>query len=576
MRRLTKEEAVAIMRAAELEPLEPYPGSGAPWRCRCLQCGNVGHPRLSGIRSGRQGGCKPCGYARNARESRMPEDQAVGEMRAAGLEPTEPYPGSNKPWQCRCLECGTVGAPMLASIRQGQGGCKPCGHRRGGLALRVSEGEAEASMRAANLEPLEPYPGLHVGWKSRCMTCGTIGHPWLTSIRSGIGGCRPCGVARGAERRRVPEAEAIADMRAAGLEPFEPYPNAVDAPWRCRCTACGTVGAPRLANIRKGAGGCKPCGRAKAADSHRVPEAEAAADMRAAGLEPLEPYPGIVTLPWLCRCTVCETITKPTLNGIRNGQGGCKPCGDAQSAITRRMPEALAIANMAAAGLIPLDPYVSADTPWRSSCMACGTVGAPRLSSIRQGNGGCNACGRIQAAQSCRVPDDQAVAEMREAGYVPLQPYPGGQSAWLCRHNECGTTGYQRLVTLRQLGRGTCRVCAVYGFDWDGPALIYILTHPRHKAHKFGITGLATKRLADFKRNGWHEVRTFSMADGASAYVVEQTVKARLIQAGISMINGFLSRELMPRGGHTETVDASAITVNELERVIRAEIAKLT
>ncbi|MCD9880852.1 hypothetical protein [Streptomyces guryensis] len=27
--------AVAVMIAAGLEPLEPYPGRGTPWRCRC-------------------------------------------------------------------------------------------------------------------------------------------------------------------------------------------------------------------------------------------------------------------------------------------------------------------------------------------------------------------------------------------------------------------------------------------------------------------------------------------------------------------------------------------------------------
>lgn len=50
--------AVAAMRAARLEPLEPFDGADQPWRCRCLACGRVVTPRLSGIGAG--GGCKYC------------------------------------------------------------------------------------------------------------------------------------------------------------------------------------------------------------------------------------------------------------------------------------------------------------------------------------------------------------------------------------------------------------------------------------------------------------------------------------------------------------------------------------
>jgi len=34
-RKLTQEEARAVMLAANLQPLEPYKSSGAPWKCRC-------------------------------------------------------------------------------------------------------------------------------------------------------------------------------------------------------------------------------------------------------------------------------------------------------------------------------------------------------------------------------------------------------------------------------------------------------------------------------------------------------------------------------------------------------------
>lgn len=61
--------AAAIMRAAGLEPLAPYPGSMSPWLCQCLACGDEVSPRLNGIRSG-QGGCAACGNRRNGEHQR--------------------------------------------------------------------------------------------------------------------------------------------------------------------------------------------------------------------------------------------------------------------------------------------------------------------------------------------------------------------------------------------------------------------------------------------------------------------------------------------------------------------------
>jgi len=52
------DSAVARMRAARLEPLDPFVDPDQPWRCRCLTCGRVVAPRLSSIGAG--GGCKYC------------------------------------------------------------------------------------------------------------------------------------------------------------------------------------------------------------------------------------------------------------------------------------------------------------------------------------------------------------------------------------------------------------------------------------------------------------------------------------------------------------------------------------
>lgn len=109
------------------EAIEDFPGTKKPWRCRCTVCGTVGTPQLGGIKAG-QGGCVPCGQAKTAaaaRGRRLDDDSTAGEMRAAGLEPLVPYPGSDKQWSCRCMKCERTVFARLTGVRTGKG-CRFC------------------------------------------------------------------------------------------------------------------------------------------------------------------------------------------------------------------------------------------------------------------------------------------------------------------------------------------------------------------------------------------------------------------------------------------------------------------
>ena len=185
--------------------------------------------------------------------------------------------------------------------------------------------------------------------------------------------------------KRISNADAAAEMISAGLEPLESYPGAV-IPWRCRCTTCGREVTPRFNGIRNGQGGCRHCGRRKVAEKMRVPEGEAVAEMRAKSLEPLEPYINSVS-PWLCRCITCGREVTPTLASIRNGRGGCIHC--ARNAL---VDSDVAVAEMIAAGVEPLEPYINSVSPWLCRCITCGREVTPRLGNIRSGSGGCKYC----------------------------------------------------------------------------------------------------------------------------------------------------------------------------------------
>lgn len=113
-----------MMRAADLEPLEPYRGMLFNWKCRCLRCGSEVAPRPSHVQQGGRG-CKECARrASSAREKGDPEE-AAEILRRAGLEPLAPYPGNKEHWLCFCITCASVLEPRLADIKRGSA-CPHC------------------------------------------------------------------------------------------------------------------------------------------------------------------------------------------------------------------------------------------------------------------------------------------------------------------------------------------------------------------------------------------------------------------------------------------------------------------
>ena len=116
---LDAEDAIEHMRARDLEPLEPYPGTMFPWRCKCLKCGREVTPRHNGVRRN-QGGCAWCAG------NKVDPAEAVALMVVAELEPLEPYTSAGGGWKCRCTKCGKVVKPSYSNVRSGHGGCRWC------------------------------------------------------------------------------------------------------------------------------------------------------------------------------------------------------------------------------------------------------------------------------------------------------------------------------------------------------------------------------------------------------------------------------------------------------------------
>ncbi len=279
---------------------------------------------------------------------------------------------------------------------------------------------AASFMIEHGLEPLEQYPGAGKQWRCRCLACGDEVRPRYANIKQGWGGCRRCGRLAQSRTQRGSEAKAIADFRAAGLEPLEPYVN-VMTPWRSQCRRCGREVSPLLNNIRNGQGACGWC------TGKRVDAEAAAALMRAASLEPLVAYPGRHT-PWPCRCLRCGQIVSPRYGAVKKG-GGCRYCND-----TAIKPDAAAAA-MRNAQLEPLEPYFGSLAKWRCRCLKCNKVVSPCYSTIQRGSGGCRWCRN----SGFKAADDAVVYLITHTGFRAAKiGITDSSGSRLKKHIACG------------------------------------------------------------------------------------------------------------------------------------------
>ena len=90
--------------------------------------------------------------------------------------------------------------------------------------------------------------------------------------------------------RRIDPLVAVADMRAAGVEPVVEYPGS-NVPWACQCLTCGALVTPRLDSVRGGQGGCRRCGQRGRRVGPFLTHEQAEAQLRPRDRTP-DPYPG--------------------------------------------------------------------------------------------------------------------------------------------------------------------------------------------------------------------------------------------------------------------------------------------
>ena len=421
---------------------------------------------------------------------------------------------------------------------------------------------------------------------------------------------------------RIDSKVAVGLMVRAGLKPLAPYVG-VASKWKCKCSKCNKIVYPSLQSIKRGQGGCKPCGYKKSSDKRKIDSDTAVAAMINAGFKPLEPYKG-AGISWKCSCLICGEEISPTLNKVKKGSG-CKFC----KGIAKLNPEA-AFKVMLLAGLKPLVPYKNSSSKWKSRCLNCKKIVSPTYSAIQQGQGSCVYCAKnkidekdaikvmlssklqplepyerngkpwksrclnckkivsptysaIQQGQgSCvycsgkKVDPEDAVMMMLAAKLQPLIPYKSHDTKWKCKCLNCGKIVFPRYDSIKT-GQGGCIYCAEYGINMNTPSYLYLITNNRLNSHKIGIGNhkKVNDRLTKFNRKGWATFKVWNFQTGGEAWKVETSV-FRVIRKELKLPIHLSKGEMPVTEGHTETIAADAIDLRALEKVINTVIKELS
>ena len=463
---------------------------------------------------------------------KIPASVAIDLFIRNNLQPLEPFPGTQKPWKSKCLVTGKVVSPTYGKVRDYGHRCSYCS--RG----MVDEAEAVKVMKKSGFNPLVPFPGTNKPWSSQCLKCKRNVSPAFWSIAKGTG-CKFC------SNRAVEPKDAIAAMRKRGFKTLEPFPGAVK-PWKVECNTCKRKFETYFHSL-KTLNGCKYC-NGVALDPKIIQSV-----LKRLKLQPESEFPG-ASIPWKLRCLRCNRTVTPTYSHLTRKDrnvGGCAFC----SRVRVDMDEIFEVMKLKK--LKPIGPYINGKTPWLCLCLKCKREVQPRVTDLRAGQSGCVYCAGV------KVDEKVAIKLANKNGFTPLVPYPGAKVGWECICNVCGKVSKPNYTSMQQ-GINRCKFCATGGFDFNKPAIVYLITNTNLGAHKIGIAGMAkhNERLTKHRKQGWtlHKHREFK--SGMQAFEIEGKVLNWLRYK--KELPPFLSIEQMPQAGWSETVDATEISLKTI------------
>jgi hypothetical protein len=301
----------------------------------------------------------------------------------------------------------------------------------------------------------------------------------------------------------------------------------------------------------------------------RIPIEIAHRDMTLVGLNPIGNFPG-THKSWSAVCNICSKHTQIVFGSVRkriaknpvNPTQGCETCVFASMGKSRLLEQVEVEKRLAALGMRVTGIYLGAFEPVTAICLTCGIESDVFPSHAFSKGHACSKCSLKRRSDLSRKPQEQAVSEMLQNGYKPLDPYVTTNAKWRSIHLECGNEVSPSLGHVKR-GQGGCSNCAKFGFDSTMPAIFYVLSNKKFNAIKVGITGAKSTRLRSLNvRHGWEVQKEFKFNVGHEARLVEKIVLAWWrtdLNAPIALSPSDTGR----LGGWTETSSLALVSVED-------------
>lgn len=490
------------------------------------------------------------------RSNKPPSSATIANvMKVANLQMVGPYETSKLPIECTCLLCGKTIHKSYNHISASGFGCSDCRKRNQVRKPRLAQEVVQSRLLEKNLRTDEQISTVDQVFEAICLSCGT---PLETSIHrlKRIKGCKACNKGTSV---RMPVAEALQIMEEAGFQPLEEF-RSVNEKWKCKCTKCGKVSSPSLKTVKNSGARCRFC------RGLRLSEEDAIADLKSVGLTPMEAYVSSNT-PWKCKCNSCGRETTIKHSKAKHRGQGCSYCNE-----VRPLDDLdLLSIEIEQAGYKLLNPLTRVRGSNKAIHVLCGRTVEINTTGFKKGIGQCKWC-----ASNAPIDHETAQEIMVNAGYVPQEPFKTNASKWNSIHLNCGNSVAPTLKQIKA-GKGGCRYCANWGFNYGDLANVYLITHNAFGAHKIGISNpnkdKSVDRITRHKKNGWQVVKVWNFKDGKSAHNIETEVFRHLRK--VLSIGPYLSKSDMTHDGHTETINAQEIEIQSLIEIVEVKIREL-
>ena len=364
--------------------------------------------------------------------------------------------------------------------------------------------------------------------------------------------------------KRIDPQFAEEQMIAAGLQPLEPYRNAI-TDWRCKCLNCNQIVVSRYNRVQQGSG-CPRCAAVNAGLNLRLSEEIAVAKLSEYDLEPLEPYLKS-DVKWKCRCVTCGDVVYPKLKNLQRGDGGCYKCGMKKAGVSNTLDSEQAIQLVKAAGFTPLEPYTNALTKWKMRHDLCDSIVYPRLNSISNKltkTSGCAVCAGKQVEVGLNdLQTTHPLISIEAIQWDPTSLTSGSNQKKLWRCSEGHE--WKARVAERTSGHG-CPSCAQNGFDPNKDGWLYLLNHPDWEMLQIGITNFPDDRLATHERLGWNVLEIRGPIDGHLTQQWETAILRMLKTKGADLSNANIAGKF---DGYSEAWSKSTFEVNSFKELMR-------